>query len=94
MTYGEEDEQKLKEIIGRVPEEFWTARLCLKLLVERLGGEESHFWPYFQTLPRGVPGIPLFYSEAAIRALEYPPIIEQVTPRSIGKSETAATADR
>ena len=65
-------------LIERVPEEFWSGRLCLKLLVERLKADGSRFWPYLQSLPLGVPGVPLFFNEAAINALQYPPLIEQV----------------
>lgn len=49
-----------------------------QVLAERLAGQESSFAPYITHLPRGVPGIPLFFPEAAIAALEYPPVTEQV----------------
>jgi hypothetical protein len=50
----------------------------LQVLVQRLAGDESHFAAYVRNLPRGVPGIPLFFSGAAIEAIDYPPIVEQV----------------
>ena len=78
LTYDASSNAELLRIVQQVPEEFWAGRLCLPLLVERLMGDQSHFWPYLQTLPNGVPGLPLFYSETALQALQYPPLIEQV----------------
>ena len=79
LTYNSAAEDTtLMSLIERVPEEFWAGRLCLKLLVERLKADSSQFWMYLQSLPRGVPGVPIFFNETAIDALQYPPVIEQV----------------
>lgn len=45
------------------------------MLKERILGPDSPFHSYINNLPMGVPGIPLFFSPDAIRALEqYPPL--------------------
>ena len=45
------------------------------MLQERTLGPKSFFRHYISNLPIGVPGIPLFYSQEAIQALEeYPPL--------------------
>jgi hypothetical protein len=46
-----------------------------QVLQERTLGPKSFFRHYISNLPIGVPGIPLFYSQEAIQALEeYPPL--------------------
>lgn len=45
------------------------------MLRERCSGTKSFFRHYISNLPVGVPGIPLFFSQNAIKALEeYPPL--------------------
>lgn len=47
----------------------------MQVLKERILGPDSAFQCYIDNLPMGVPGIPLFFSPDAIRALEqYPPL--------------------
>lgn len=47
----------------------------LQVLQERILGSKSFFRHYISNLPVGVPGIPLFFSQNAIKALEeYPPL--------------------
>ncbi len=47
----------------------------LQVLKERIMGPDSPFHSYIDNLPMGVPGIPMFFSPDAIRALEqYPPL--------------------
>ena len=47
----------------------------IQVLKERILGPDSSFQYYIDNLPMGVPGIPLFFSPDAIRALEqYPPL--------------------
>eukprot|EP00210_Caulerpa_lentillifera_P002162 g2076.t1 len=84
------DPVELQEMIRRIPEEFWTAKLSLKLLLERIKGERSSYSPYLRTLPVGLPGAPIFFSPVAVKALEYPPLIQQINKRCkwlVGVSE-------
>lgn len=80
LTYKEQ-ETALIEVIEKVPKEFWAGRLSLKVLFERLCETKSSFWPYLQTLPIGVPGLPIFFSQTAIQELHYPPLIAQIEKR-------------
>jgi histone-lysine N-methyltransferase SETD3 len=46
-----------------------------QVLKERVAGERSFFADYINNLPAGVPGLPMFFSPAAVKALEqYPPL--------------------
>ena len=75
------DPSSLKKMMDTIPEELWGAKLALKLLYERLQGEEGHFWHYIENLPVGFPGLPLFFDQKTIQALEYPPVSSQVIKR-------------
>lgn len=75
------DPASLKQMMDRIPEELWGAKLALKLLYERLRGDEGHFWPYIENLPVGFVGLPLFFDQKTIEALEYPPVSSQVIKR-------------
>lgn len=61
-----------------VPIQLWAARLGLRVMHESLLGSSSRFQTYIQALPRSFPGIPLFYNEADIAALQFPTLIHQV----------------
>lgn len=63
---------------AQVPGELWGGRLALALLAARAAGGDSAFAAYVSHLPRGFPGVPVFYSREAIDALDYPPVVEQV----------------
>lgn len=52
--------------------------MALALLAHRAAGADSPFAPYVSHLPRGFPGIPMFFSREAIEAIDYPPVVEQV----------------
>lgn len=75
------DPSSLKQMMDRIPDELWGAKLALKLLFERIKGDEGHFWPYIKNLPVGFPGLPLFYDQKSIQALEYPPVSSQIIKR-------------
>lgn len=62
-----------------MPAELWGAKLALQLLQQRLAGGESPYAPYISHLPVGFPGIPMFFGRDAVMALEYPPVVEQVS---------------
>jgi hypothetical protein len=50
-------------------------------LAHRLLGEASPFAPYIANLPRGVPGLPMFFAGDTLAALQYPPVTQQVKMR-------------
>lgn len=77
----DKDPSSLKRMMDTIPKELWGAKLALKLLYERLQGEEGHFWPYIENLPIGFPGLPLFYDQKTIQSLEYPPVSSQIIKR-------------
>ncbi|BDA46705.1 probable actin-histidine N-methyltransferase [Coccomyxa sp. Obi] len=82
LSYDGSTEPNLLQLISKVPEELWGAKLALRVLKERILGPDSSFQYYIDNLPMGVPGIPMFFSPDAIRALEqYPPLSEQVKKR-------------
>jgi hypothetical protein len=68
----------------QVPEELWGGRLALALLAQRASGGASPFAPYVSALPRGFPGVPMFFSREAIEAIDYPPVVEQVGDEAAG----------
>ncbi len=47
----------------------------------RLLGPDSRFSPYVSALPRGFPGVPLFFGREALAAIDYPPVSQQVVKR-------------
>ena len=49
-----------------------------QVLAERVAGPEGHFNAYISNLPVGVAGLPMFYGPQAVKALQYPPLTEQV----------------
>ncbi|CAK0785800.1 hypothetical protein CVIRNUC_009011 [Coccomyxa viridis] len=82
LTYGEHTTPELMRLIEKVPQEFWGAKLALQILQERTLGTASFFRHYISNLPVAVPGIPLFYTQEAVKALEeYPPLSQQVKKR-------------
>lgn len=62
-----------------MPEELWGGRLALALLAHRAAGGSSPFASYVAHLPRGFPGVPMFFSREAIEAIDYPPVVEQAS---------------
>lgn len=82
LTYGAgKDPIILKRWMDKIPSELWGAKLALKLLHERIEGEQSHFWPYIENLPVGFPGLPLFFDRKVVELIEYPPVVAQVNMR-------------
>jgi hypothetical protein len=82
LTYeAGKDPMILKLWMDKIPSELWGAKLALKLLHERIEGEQSHFWPYIQNLPLGFPGLPLFFDRKVIELIEYPPVVAQINMR-------------
>lgn len=59
------------------------ARARAQVLAHRVAGDASPFAPYISQLPRGVPGLPMFFSGEAVEALQYPPLVEQVCTHSL-----------
>lgn len=51
----------------------------VQVLVQRIAGPSSHFATYISYLPVGVSGVPMFYPRDALEAIEYPPVVEQVS---------------
>jgi cytochrome b subunit of formate dehydrogenase len=51
----------------------------LQVLVQRIAGPSSHFATYISYLPVGVSGVPMFFPREALEAIEYPPVVEQVS---------------
>lgn len=47
----------------------------------RLLGPDSRFSPFVSALPRGFPGVPLFFGREALAAIDYPPVTQQVVKR-------------
>eukprot|EP00466_Bigelowiella_natans_P000811 jgi/Bigna1/135435/aug1.29_g10143 len=60
------DPAYIHDLCGRIPSELWGVKLGLRLLLERTR----------------VSGIPIFFSREELHALQYPPVIQQVTLRS------------
>ena len=90
LTYGDggaaagqsnQTDPALLALIARVPEELWGGRLALALLAERAKGPASPFAAYVAALPRGFPGVPMFFAREALEAIDYPPVVEQVKRR-------------
>lgn len=53
----------------------------MQVVAERSCGEKSKFWPYLQTLPKGIGGLPIFFRPDEVAALQYPPLVQQVNMR-------------
>ena len=53
--------------------------LYVQLLAERVAGTSLVFNAYIANLPIGVAGLPMFFPAQSIRALQYPPLIEQAS---------------
>lgn len=53
----------------------------LQVVAERCLGESSKFWPYLQSLPKGISGLPIFFRPDEVAALQYPPLIQQINLR-------------
>ncbi|EFJ43131.1 hypothetical protein VOLCADRAFT_106928 [Volvox carteri f. nagariensis] len=81
LTYGAKDDPRLLALIEKVPNELWGAKLALQLLSQRLRGADSLFAAYISNLPRGIPGIPMFFSKRALDLIDYPPVTQQVQKR-------------
>lgn len=64
-----------------MPAELWGAKLALQLIAQRLLGPDSRFSPFVSALPRGFPGVPLFFGREALAAIDYPPVTQQVVKR-------------
>lgn len=75
------EDPRLAALINQIPPELWGAKLALQLLSHRLKGSDTPFLPYIANLPQGFPGLPMFFPPDAIRALSYPPVVEQVKRR-------------
>jgi len=65
----------------QVPPELWGARLALGLLAHRAAGSASPLAPYVAALPSTF-STPLFFSPAAVAALQYAPLVAQVNKRA------------
>jgi len=74
--------EPLKNVVDRVPNEFWSSKVGLVLLRERVAGAHSAFAPYITLLPAVHEGSPTFFPPDAVRALEYAPIVQQINKRA------------
>ncbi|GLI58700.1 hypothetical protein VaNZ11_000451, partial [Volvox africanus] len=81
LTYGANDDPRLLSLVDKVPTELWGAKLALQLVFHRLRGSDSKFATYISNLPRGVPGVPMFFSKRALDLIDYPPVTQQVQKR-------------
>ncbi|KAG2438459.1 hypothetical protein HYH02_010913 [Chlamydomonas schloesseri] len=81
LTYGANDDPRLLALIDKVPSELWGAKLALQLIAQRLQGGESQFASYIAELPKGFPGIPMFFPRTALDMIDYPPCSQQVKKR-------------
>ena len=79
LTYGANDDPRLLALIEKVPSELWGAKLALQLIAQRLQGGESQFASYVAELPKGFPGIPVFFPRTALDMIDYPPCSQQVS---------------
>ena len=71
----------LLALIAEVPPEMWAARLGLALLAERAAGAASGFAPYVRLLP-ATHSTPTFFTREGVRAMHYPPAVEQLNRRN------------
>jgi hypothetical protein len=80
LTYSDATvDPAVLSLIHAVPEELWGVKLALQLLHERVVSKgDSDFAAYIDLLPVGVQGLPMFFSQQAIKELQYPPVREQV----------------
>ena len=76
------DPPQLTSLVEQVPEELWGARLGLRLLLERALGTRGRHCEYVSNLPTAVQGVPMFFGQEAIEAIQYPPVLQQVNLRS------------
>ena len=76
-------DERLLNLIDSVPTELWGGKLALVLLHHRVitGTPEDHFADYIAALPNTYPGLPIFFSDEAVKALEYPPVTVEVIRR-------------
>ncbi|GIL70677.1 hypothetical protein Vretimale_3773 [Volvox reticuliferus] len=81
LTYGVNDDPRLLSLVDKVPSDLWGAKLALQLIYQRLRGPNSQFATYITNLPRGVPGVPMFFSKRALDLIDYPPVSQQVQKR-------------
>lgn len=79
---GENVSEALRRVIEDVPEEFWSSKLGLVLLRERVAGQHSAFAPYVNLLPSVHEGSPTFFQPEAIQELQYAPLVAQVNKRA------------
>jgi len=96
LPYGDTPYKQLLQQLfdDYVPAGEWQLRLGIHLLVLRanmVAGSHSDtdisqsrqmFRAYIDCLPSEFPGVPLFYDAAAIEALQYPPLQQQITQKS------------
>ena len=68
-------------LASAVPAELWGARLALGLLAHRAAGPASPVAPYLAALPATF-STPLFFSPAAVRAVQYAPLVAQIDKRA------------
>eukprot|EP00873_Tetraselmis_striata_P016283 jgi/Tetstr1/436547/TSEL_002702.t1 len=81
LTYDDSSDPATLELLQRIPPELWGARLAVQLLSQRARTDTSEFSPYIGLLPKAVEGVPMFFPGSAIKALQYPTLIAQVTKR-------------
>lgn len=79
---GENVSEPLRRAIDAVPSEFWSSKLGLALLRERVAGQHSPFAPYVNLLPSVHEGSPTFFAPEAIRELQYAPLVAQINKRA------------
>lgn len=65
----------------KIPKDMWPLSLGLVVLAERAKGARSSFEPYVKLLPTSYNGVPIFFGPNAIGALQYTPVITQITKR-------------
>lgn len=79
---GDNVSEPLRRVIDAVPSEFWSSKLGLVLLRERVAGQHSNFAPYVNLLPSVHDGSPTFFTPEAIRELQYAPLVAQINKRA------------
>lgn len=73
--------QAVATLAAGVPDSFFQLRLALRLLAER-AADTSVFAPYVNCLPATFPTHPLFFSQDAMQALQYQPLVTETTQRA------------
>ncbi|KAK9790544.1 hypothetical protein WJX73_007583 [Symbiochloris irregularis] len=74
-------DHKLQALINQIPADLWGARLALRVISERIKATNSKWNTYIENLPRGIPGLPIFFQREAVQGLQYAPVTHQINKR-------------